>query len=478
MCGINLIIDKNNYLGAAAIQKMARATHHRGPEHNDIVEIDGKPKIFLGHNRLKIIERSNGANQPFVSPCKRYFLIYNGEIYNFLDLRNQLLDQGILFTTYSDTEVLMHLMISKGESALSLLEGMFSFIFYDKESSLVTMARDRNGIKPLFYYHDENYIIASSETKGILASGLISKSLNEKQIFHYLKYRYANSPETFFEGIYHVAPGSYISIYKDKIINKASFEPNAENPEKTSLSKAQIISKTEELIIDALTNQIVADVPVGLFLSGGVDSTLILALMQHSGIPMVPSFSIVHKKKEKSFGTDDYIFAKEAAAQYGSYHYSIAVDIEDLNAFDGFIQDLDQPIGDSAAFLTYKLSYEAKKNVGVVLSGAGADEVFAGYHRHRAFQKYLENYNLIKGYSPLLKKLLQIMPSGFDHPLRKHFQLGKKFARNYSELPGKTFANFTSLNIPGIAFTENYPAFKDPNDIEGNLMAALEFDKE
>lgn len=477
MCGINLIIDKKGTLGSNSINRMTAATHHRGPEHNDVLEIHASSKIFLGHNRLKIIDKSDAANQPFISECKRYFLIYNGEIFNFQELRNDLLDNGITFKTYSDTEVLLQLLISKGISALPLLEGMFSFIFYDKEKEETLLARDENGIKPLFYFNDEKFFIASSESRGILASGLVRKELNEAQIFHYLKFRFAKAPETFFKGIISVIPGHYILIDKNKQFVTKEFKDKKNIDESLSIENNEIVEKIEELIINAISKQLFADVPVGIFLSGGVDSTLLLALIKNAGLPMIPSFSIIHKKKEKTFGTEDFKYAKKAAALYGSYQYEIEVDIEDLNNFDAFVNDLDQPIGDSAAFLTYKLSQEAKKKVGVILSGAGADEVFAGYHRHHAFKWYLNYYNSIKRLSPAFKYLLAVLPTGYNHPLRKNLQLLNKFIRNYSPNPRETFINFTSLSISH----ENFSAY-DHNlnfyqDIEANLKDALTFDR-
>ncbi|MDQ3535284.1 MAG: asparagine synthase (glutamine-hydrolyzing) [Bacteroidota bacterium] len=476
MCGINLIIDKNNKLGSDPIKKMTAATHHRGPEHNAFLEISASQRIFLGQNRLKINDKSDAANQPFVSPCNQYFLIYNGEIYNFQDLKNDLLDQGKLFRTHSDTEVLFHLLIEKGISSLSMLEGMFSIIFYDKEKEEFIIARDRNGIKPLFYYDDPSFLIASSETRGILASGLVAKKLNEHQIYHYLNFRFAKAPETFYKEIYSVEPGHFLSLDKNSI-KSASFIINNQKEEQIPVEDHKIVEQTEELLTDAISKQLYADVHAGIFLSGGVDSTLILALIQKAGLQMIPSFSIVHKKEEKSFGTEDYKFAKKAATQYGSYQYEIEVDIEDLNHFDEFIKDLDQPIGDSAAFLTYKLSFEAKKNVGVVLSGAGADEVFAGYHRHHAFKWYLEHYKLVQSISPVLKFLIPLLPSGFNNPFRKKAQLIKKFIDKVSADPGDTFLKFSTLSIPHDQLSEIKHHFKEPQQIESNLKSALKFDK-
>lgn len=477
MCGINLIIDKKNLIGPEPINLMTAAIRHRGPQHSDVLQILASSTIYLGHNRLKIIDAGTAANQPFVSNCGRYYLIYNGEIYNYQELRNDLLDRGTSFKTYSDTEVLFQLLIIHGVSALPMLQGMFSLIFFDKEHSEVILARDENGIKPLYYYSDENFFIASSETKSIFASGLTTKKLNESQINHYLAFKFTKAPETFFKSIFHVMPGEVILIDSKNRLKAESFVTQIEEVKYQKLNNDEILEKTEELLVDSISKHLYSDVPCGIFLSGGVDSTLILALIKEHGLYMIPSFSIVHKREEGSFGTQDYKYAKKAAAQYQSYQYEFEVGIDDLKLFDDFILDMDQPIGDSAAFLTYKLSCEAKKKVGVVLSGAGADELFAGYHRHHAFKWYLNNYTLLEKVSPVLKYFLPVFPTGRNHPFRKKMQLTNKFIRNLSKSPGETYKNFCSLNIIPKPEVSSDTAFSEPKYIEENLKAALLYDQ-
>lgn len=479
MCSINLIIDKNRKLDKTPIRKMNQATLHRGPDQSQDVQVDFlKPTLFLGHNRLKIIDLESSIQQPLVSDCGRYYLLFNGEIYNYMDLKNLLIDQKINFKTHTDSEVLLHYLIHNGKEGIKDLNGMFAFIFIHLDEETILLTRDRFGMKPIYYFEDDDYLIVSSETKGILASELVTKDLNESQVPYYLRFRYTRAPETFFKNIFSIMPGEIIEIYKN---TKNREQIETESPTQQSvfeLSKNDLVKHVENLLLDSVVKHIHADVPVGLFLSGGVDSTTILALLQKASIPSIPSFSIISGKKERSFGTEDYKFARKAAKQYGSYHYELEIEEDLLDGFDHFIGHLDQAVGDSAAFLTFILSKEARKSVGVVLSGAGADEIFAGYNRHLAFYKYLQN-PFLKNLVPYRRLLTSILPSGFDHPFRKKFQLMTKFLENLSDDPAQTYLNFTSLQN----LKNSYPLHNHPEDlwleesIEKNLSKALNYDQ-
>ena len=195
MCGINLIIDKNRNLNPDLINKMSALTRHRGPDETKSCRIDSTTKnYFLAVNRLKITDQSDGASQPFISNDSKYALLFNGEIYNFHSLKNDLLNKNITFVSHSDTEVLFHWLILNGKNGIEKLEGMFAFIFIDVENDEILIARDRFGIKPIYYYEDENCFIASSEIKPIIETGLMKKEINTSQIHHYLAYKYAKQP--------------------------------------------------------------------------------------------------------------------------------------------------------------------------------------------------------------------------------------------------------------------------------------------
>ncbi|MCZ6692421.1 MAG: asparagine synthase (glutamine-hydrolyzing) [Bacteroidetes bacterium] len=444
MCGINLIVDKTCQINDFPIKYMLAATHHRGPDFEHFITFrDQNYQIFLGNNRLKILDPQPRANQPFISPCGNYILIYNGEIYNFQTLKNQLIDTGVTFQSNSDTEVLLQLLIHKGEKALDQLNGMFAFVFYDRSNHQLLIARDRFGMKPVYYFEDSRYFILSSEIRGILASGLVNKSLNEHQIPFYLHFRYAKRPQTFFKNIYQLQPGCYINRDVLQTNEIQAIPSTTTNPE--TVSENDLLDHTEKLLSDSIINHLISDVPCGLFLSGGVDSTLILALLQHHFSKTIPSFSLVNSPKDGSYGTLDYRYAQVAAKKFGSDHVCIEVNREVLNDFENFIELFDQPIGDSGALMTYILSKEAQKSVKVVLSGAGADELFAGYNRHWAFYKYLNNYRWMTKFIKPLKGLAHVSPSGFSHPWRKKAQLVRTFLNNIDPDPKTTYLNFCSL---------------------------------
>ncbi len=239
--------------------------------------------------------------------------------------------------------------------------------------------------------------------------------------------------------------------------------------------------KVEDLLKDSVLRHLTADVFSGLFLSGGVDSTLLLALMKEVGVPPVPTFSIVNDAQEKHFGTEDYRYAQQAAQQFGSYHREVSLTLSLFEEhFEKFVQQLDQPIGDSGAMMTYLLSQEAQQYVKVVLSGAGADELFGGYNRHQAYYQYLKHYSLFKWLAKPSKTLSSVLPTGYSQPLRKPFRLFKKFAQSLSDDPPTTFLQFVTLSgLKDCPSSISEYHFRPEKDfIEEHLSFALQHDQQ
>ena len=446
MCGIHLILDKHHQSNSQhpqALRRMLDASEHRGPDTSATLSLPYQNgSLHLGSNRLKIIDPHQRANQPMQSADGRYSLCFNGIIYNYFELRNQLLGEGVQFNTQSDTEVLMHMLIQQGKQALPLLNGMFSLFFYDAHEEKLLIARDRFGMKPLFYTEEEGRLLFSSETRALTRSGLVSKKLRKEAIHEYLAFRYVFPPATFFEGIYQFPAGHYQEIGNDGAGKQEAFSSPAEQE---VVPESQALREVEELLTDAVLRHLVADVNSGLLLSGGVDSTLLLALIKEQGAHPVPTFSVINSKEDASYGTRDYQYAAKAASMYGRKHYELALSADMLPRHaEAFISAIDQPIGDSAAFLTYLLSAEIKKVAGVALSGAGADELFGGYHRHQAFRQYLKHYGWLMKTSGLLHKTAKLLPVGFAHPLRKKFRLFSKLAGSLDKNPATTFEKFVS----------------------------------
>jgi len=444
MCGVHLIIDKRNKINAQPIENMLFNSRHRGPDAASFLEINFQNnKIFIGNNRLKINDLSDNANMPFVSADENFIISFNGEIYNHQILRKQL-ENKYIFKTTSDTETLLYWLIEKGEEGIKELNGMFSFFFIDKIKKNIWVARDKMGMKPLYLFQDNDFIILSSEIKSILATGLVEKKLNSSQIPQYLNYRFAKSPQTFFQNIINVENGILYEWKNQDFYKKNNFTTSVIDSEKST--------NLDEILYKTVQNYIHSDVNMGLFLSGGVDSTLLLALMQQSGCKSIPCFTISNNNLTK-----DVQYARLAAKQYGGEYNEINVDTNLLNNFQNFIEKVDQPLADSGGWLTYLLAEGAKEQrLKVMLSGAGADEMFGGYKRHEAFKKYLIYHHFFKTNIKVLKKISIFFP--------KQLRLVQKFIQQIDPNDQQTFINFTSL----------LPVFE--KNIEINNIESLEDD--
>jgi asparagine synthase (glutamine-hydrolysing) len=442
LCGINVIIDKKGQLTADPIQAMNAATLYRGPDNSDFVSFQYKGQhIFIGNNRLEIVDRNVHSNQPFHSKDKRYSLTFNGAIYNYKELKQRISNDE--WQTESDTEVLLHWMMEKGLLGLNELNGMFAFALYDRQENSLVLARDSSGIKPVYYYNDDNYFIASSEIKGIFASGLVKKEFNSSQVTHYLQFKYVAKPFTFYKNIFELNEASYIKIDAHDFTIKR-YERYAQTVNKSPIKDSELINTCNDLLTNSVSRQLVADVPVGLFLSGGIDSTLLLSKIHSLGNTGFPTFTIANALNEKAYGTNDVTFARIAAKKYQSEHHEISVDSSMLQQLPDFVKTIDQPIGDSAIFLTHIISEEAKRNIKVALNGAGADEMFAGYNRHQAYNSYLHHLLHKKTTIKLIKGTYNILPDGGNHSLKKVFRLWNKFTGMLDVDPIQTCLNFSS----------------------------------
>lgn len=492
MCGIHLIIDKKKKLDPLSshpIESMMRSATHRGPDAQGFLQQEyDTQNIWIAGNRLRIVDPAPVSDQPMVSPCGRYVLVYNGEIYNYPELRNQLLEEGVRFTSHSDTEVLLRLLMKKGKEALPMLNGMFAFAFYDWQKETLLAARDSFGMKPLYYHDDEQYLLLSSEAKSILASGLVRKELNERQVTHYLRFKYAQPGHTFFRTIFSLLPGSLLHHTSPRGTKITSFYPIAAREPllpRQFRDEPAVLKETETLLTDAVLKHVTTEVPCGLFLSGGIDSTLLLAIIHQQGAHPVPTFSIVNEQKDQNFGTRDYYYAAKAAEMFGNYHYELELQpglVE--GAWIDFMDKTDQPVADSASLMTYLLSREARKVASVVLSGGGADELFGGYHRHKAYHWYLKHHALLQKAGTMLT-FSKYLPTGMAHPWRKHFRLLKKLGQSLSSDPAETYRNFRSLQTPlplGTTLakmSESQLPIREPVDdgfVEKHLFYALAHD--
>ncbi|GAB2487118.1 asparagine synthase (glutamine-hydrolyzing) [Algoriphagus taiwanensis] len=450
MCGIHLIWGKD--ANPEAIEAMVADSYHRGPDQQDV--FSPWPGLWIGVNRLKILHPGPDADQPFWAPDGNSLLIWNGEIYNFLELKKLLSQMGVEFLTESDTEVLLHYLRFFGLDALKNLEGMFSLIYVNLVDQSVVVARDRTGEKPLYFSQTPDTFALSSETRGL--ARLTHAELEVHQIEPYFYLRSPIPEKTFFRGIRPWKPGRFSKISQHSTFRWDTL-PDPEPPRNPPSQESFIDSLRQ-----AVLRQFHADVPHGVMLSGGADSSLLYSLWyKETGIPL-PAYTIeVEKKYRKKYA--DATFAKQLVRQVPAEHQLVEVTQQVfLDRWEDYLQSVDQPIGDSAGFLTWLIGLKAKNQVKVLASGAGADELWGGYQRHQAFYQYLKYPDLWGRIAPTLANL----PFG---------RTWKKFMQGIDSDPRVTFMNFAALQNPPKELLEDYLRIFDTN--LSPYKQALDFDR-
>lgn len=402
---------------AAATQALAK----RGPDFQDIYT-DGF--VGLGHRRLSIIDTSEAGNQPMWDERKRFCIIFNGEIFNFKELRSALQSKGVSFQSESDTEVLLKLYMLEKENCLNKLNGFFSFCIYDKQEQSFFLARDRYGIKPLLYVHDEDKFLFASEMKSMLCYG-IDKSIDYTSLHSYLQLNYIPAPATIFKNVKKLMPGHFLRVSKGNIAIQSYYHiPFSEEVIDEHLNYDQAKAKFKDLLDLSVQRRLVSDVPIGSFLSGGIDSSVVAGLASKHK-PDLHTFSIGFKD-EPYFDETDY--ARLVAKHFNTAHTVFSLTNNDLYSHVRSILDyIDEPFADSSAIAVYILSKETRKHATVALSGDGADELLAGYNKHEAMYRMLHpgiKENMIASLGPLWKML----PHSRNNPLANKFRQLSRFA--------------------------------------------------
>ena len=377
MCGIAGVLDPKLEDKDRIIGDMVAKIIHRGPD-DDGFYVDAH--VGLGMRRLSIIDLSTGK-QPVISENGKLYIFFNGEIYNYKELKVELLEKGYFFKTSSDTEVILKMFEEYGEKMLPKLRGMFTLCIYNIETKKLFIARDFFGIKPLYYLKKDGKIIAfSSEIKSFQSFPNFKVNVNDDAVFNYLSFQYNPQTETFFKDVYKLPPAHFLSMDLNSgktIIEKYwSFEFNQNN----NLDESETSKKIKETIKDSVEHHMIADVPVGAFLSGGIDSSIITTLMQE----------VRGEKKIKTFtvGFDtltEGLEASETSSFLGTDHTEIKIGPEEyFSILPKAVYHLDEPVADPSAIGLYFIAREARKSVKVVLSGEGSDELFGGYNIYLA----------------------------------------------------------------------------------------------
>lgn len=391
MCGILGYINfsENNVksIEDEAFKSALNLIQHRGPDNQNFKRF-AKNNLF-GHARLSIIDTDARANQPFLSDDGRYFLIFNGEIYNFHDLKNELIQDGIQFKTASDTEVLFHMLIKYKSKTLEKLDGFFAFAFYDTQEDYGLIARDRIGIKPLYLQHDQQGILFASELKPI-AQLLPEKKIDQSALELFFSLTYIPAPFSILDGVRKMMPGQFMEINKGQATIEYYYQ--IEKKPQPSCDFETSKKKLRELLNNSVMNRLVSDVDLGCFLSGGIDSSIISTLARAHKTDL-NTYSIGF---ENANYFDETEFADAVAKKIGSHHTVFKLkDADFIDDFESIMHSFDEPFGDSSAIAVNLLSKYTSQEVKVSLSGDGADELFAGYNKYRA-EYLIRNLSLTK----------------------------------------------------------------------------------
>lgn len=373
MCGI---LVHSRYDDKIGFERSLNLMAHRGPDDSGVSFIDG---AMFGHRRLSILDLSAHGHQPMFSQDGQLVCVFNGEIYNFKEIREELRAEGYCFKSESDTEVLINAFHRFGKAMLDKLIGMFSFVIYDKRTHSYFAARDRLGIKPLYFYESDDGVIFSSEVKAIVALLDEKPSLDLSSVSSFLSYRYPLIEKSFLQGIKQVPPGHYAEVRNDKISMTQYWDCLAFASEQSEdRGEEYYLTKLRELFSSSVQYRVISDVPVGAYLSGGVDSSAVVAEMAIASNDPIKTFTIGFEGKD----FNEFSYAREVADLYKTDHQEILLSPTDyLNNMAELIKLKDAPLGVPNEVPLYLMSKELKKKVTVVLSGEGADEIFGGYGR-------------------------------------------------------------------------------------------------
>ena len=428
MCGIAGILNfRGRGTDPSLIHKMTDGLSHRGPDADGFF-VD--PDVSLGHRRLSIIDLSAAANQPFYDNSGRYVLIFNGEMYNYASVKPLLTEYE--FHTSSDSEVLIAAYAKWGTACLGHFRGMFAFAIWDKQEKEIFVARDPMGVKPLYYFLDEEHFVFASELRSIVLSGFVEKKINQEALLEYFSYQSVGHLNSAINGIHQLEAGSWMKIRDGKTEKRVYWDLTGLNVKFDFTDKTSVQKKIRQLLLQSVERRLVSDVPVGAFLSGGIDSSAVVGLMAEAGSERPNTFNVSFDEKE----FDESAYASLVAKKFNANHERILLKPEAfLGELKNALDAMDTPSGDGIN--TYVVSKAIrKKGMTVALSGIGGDELFAGYP---IFSHYLQLQN---------RKWLWKLPAG----LRKFAASAMKGSRKDRMLQ--------LLQVPSVSIENVYPIFR------------------
>ena len=417
MCGIAGIVNsERGGVEAATIHRMCLSIVHRGPDDEGIFVKDG---AGLGVRRLSIIDLV-GGHQPIFNEDKTICVVYNGEIYNFPELRRDLEGRGHRFYTHSDTEVIVHLYEEMGRDCVRRLRGMFAFAIYDTRNRRLLLARDRLGVKPLHYAFADGHLLFASEIKSILAVAPELATIDQRALWQYMYFGYVPDPATAFLPIRKMPPGHVLEFEEGKV----SIHQYWDLPEygtHPSCDEEECLRELEQRLAEAVRIRLIADVPLGALLSGGTDSSTIVALMARASSRPVKTFSVGFRQAD----FNEAPYARLVAERFGTEHHELILEPNVVETVESLTHSLEEPFGDSSILPTYYISRLARQHVSVALSGDGGDEAFGGYERYQIL---------------LQRRNFSWIPEWVGHAYRK--RLHRRLPHG---LPGRNLAYSVSL---------------------------------
>jgi len=455
MCGIcgKLNFNSQDKVSEGLIHQMNRVLLHRGPD-DEGVFVEGH--IGLGHMRLAIIDLSPNARQPMSNEDGSVWIVFNGEIYNFQELRSILIEKGHKFRSRSDTEVILHLYEDEGVDCLKWLRGMFAFAVWDAKEKTLFLARDRLGKKPLFYYADDKAFLFASEPKAILQDHSIRAEPDLEAIHHYLTYGYVPSPYSAFKGIRKLPPAHYLLLKNGKFYIKRYWKLSYNKTTFKNLNEEDLCREIIERLREAVKIRLISDVPLGAFLSGGIDSSTVVALMSEFSTEPVKTFSIGFEEQEY----DELRYARLVARRYGTEHHEFIVKPDAVEVLPKLVWHYNEPFADSSAIPTYYVSQMTRKYVTVALNGDAGDENFAGYDRYMANQVACRYEKVPFLLRKTLKGIIDRIPKKGDP--RSFLDKVRRFFEAISEEPRRRYSRWISHfnnSRKEELYTEEFKAF-------------------
>ena len=473
MCRIVGIKKIKGNIELKVLEKMRDSMSHGGPDAANVY-INPEQSVGLGHRRLSILDLSDAGNQPMY--YKHWIVVFNGEIYNFMEVREELEKMEISFSTGTDTEMLIKAFEVWGYDCVKKFRGMFAFAIWDSNEQKIILCRDRVGVKPLYYYKKDHLFFFASELKAFHEHPDFDKTIDFEALSLYLQQGYIHSPFSIFKYVKKVEPGSYLTIDKNNtIIVKTYWQAEQKyNSEKIREPIEEATERLESILKESFQYRMVADVPVGMFLSGGIDSSIVTAILQKQTNQQLKTFTIGFK--DKRFNEANH--AKKVAQHIGTDHTELYCGVEDFKEIiPKFCEIYCEPFGDSSGIPTYLVAQLAKQSVKVSLSADGGDEIFGGYSKYKATK---DIYSKLKGIPNPLKKFVSkalqpINPNTIEKyggklPYFKNFtNVGVKFHKAKSAIASDSLIdqfNAASTFLSKNGLSEIFPVFKNRFETE------------